>query len=344
MKYIYDQTAYRQTECARYNAINKARVDVTKIFESEGFKPYNIYVAESSIPKMTGTKVLFRYFKMLIDVHSGDELYIQYPIKKSLLTPFYYILSILKKKGVRFYFLIHDLDYLRETMYYPYKARILKPLMLADLIVAHTPTMKQHLISEGINAEINILHLFGYLTNDPLINEDYGIKHRNEVIFAGNLVKSGFVRVLMNYNFKYAKFKMYGLKPDYDFIGEKQYMGAFKPEETSFIKGAWGLVWDGDSIDDCTGEFGNYLKYNSSHKLSLYIASGIPVIVWSKSGLAEWIVSNKLGITLDSLKELDEALESITNEEYKAIQRSVRSLSSDIRSGKTLKRAFNICE
>ena len=30
--------------------------------------------------------------------------------------------------------------------------------------------------------------------------------------------------------------------------------------------GNWGLVWDGDSIDECSGQWGEYLKINNPHK------------------------------------------------------------------------------
>lgn len=51
------------------------------------------------------------------------------------------------------------------------------------------------------------------------------------------------------------------------------YKGSFKPEQIDHIHGSWGLVWDGNSIEGCEGELGNYLKINAPHKISLYIAA-----------------------------------------------------------------------
>ena len=62
------------------------------------------------------------------------------------------------------------------------------------------------------------------------------------------------------------------------------------------------------SSETCKGSFGEYLRINNPHKTSLYLASGIPVIIWSKAALAEFIEKNKCGITVDSLYEIADKL------------------------------------
>lgn len=58
------------------------------------------------------------------------------------------------------------------------------------------------------------------------------------------------------------------------------YKGSFHPDVLpGILEGDFGLVWDGISAQSCIGNTGEYLKYNDPHKTSLYIASGIPVIV-----------------------------------------------------------------
>lgn len=59
--------------------------------------------------------------------------------------------------------------------------------------------------------------------------------------------------------------------------------GSFKPEESpEHLQG----VWDGDSVDTCAGNTGAYLRYNNPHKTSLYLACGMPVIVWKEAAIA----------------------------------------------------------
>lgn len=45
---------------------------------------------------------------------------------------------------------------------------------------------------------------------------------------------------------------------------------------------SFGLVWDGNSMDTCTGNYGSYLRINDPHKVSLYLSSGLPIIVGQK--------------------------------------------------------------
>ena len=52
------------------------------------------------------------------------------------------------------------------------------------------------------------------------------------------------------------------------------------------MEGSFGLVWDGISVETCAGVYGEYLKVNNPHKTSLYLASGIPVIIWKE---AAWL-------------------------------------------------------
>ena len=66
--------------------------------------------------------------------------------------------------------------------------------------------------------------------------------------------------------------------------------------------GSFGLVWDGMSSETCKGSFGEYLRINNPHKTSLYLASGIPVIIWSKAALAEFIEKNKCGIRHERIR------------------------------------------
>lgn len=341
MRYILDHTAYLASKSDKYNASSKARIDVTKILENAGYIPYNIFVKKYPIPKLTGILFLIKYCKLLVKIKAGDELCIQYPVKRTMLYFFQNVIKILKKRKVKVVFIIHDLDYIRLDSYKDLKNAILAPLHLADNIIAHTFNMADHLKNEGITAPINILYLFDYLTKDPIISIDYCLQHKYEVVFAGNLIKSVFLRRLNEYKFEIVRFNLYGLKPVFSFSLGKEYKGAFKPENTSYIQGGWGLVWDGDSLDGCSGLMGNYLRYNASHKLSLYITAGIPVIIWSQCGLAEWITEKKLGITINSLEELDNVLSRISNESYLEILHNVHAQSELLRSGKMLLNALN---
>ena len=120
------------------------------------------------------------------------------------------------------------------------------------------------------------------------------------------------------------------------------YKGKFKPEELlDYLEGSFGLVWDGISLDTCTGGFGEYLKYNNPHKVSLYLTAGIPVVVWEQSALAKFVKENNVGITINSLNELKDKIDNITDEEYQAMLENTKQISEKTKNGKFLMEAIN---
>ena len=86
-------------------------------------------------------------------------------------------------------------------------------------------------------------------------------------------------------------------------------------------------------MDTCDGKYGNYLRYNAPHKTSLYLSTGIPVIIWKKAALADFIVEHCVGMTVDSLEELDDVLTNITADDYKKMKLNAIKLARQIRSG-----------
>lgn len=138
------------------------------------------------------------------------------------------------------------------------------------------------------------------------------------------------------------KIYLYGIKDKQTlFYGNSKYEGTFPPEVLpQYLKGNWGLVWDGDSLDSCIGKYGEYLKYNNPHKVSLYLSSGIPVIVWSGAAIADFVKSTGTGILIDNLGELEKVLDNIDECEYRDIRSNVKQVSYDMRNGEYLRHAL----
>ena len=344
MIYIFNQpqTDYSVQSGDRFNASSKAREDISLIFERNGAKKYNIYIRFAS-RKLTKLYTIARYVRLILSLRKGDELIVQYPVYRVFVKSFFKVVKIVKRKGVKLTFIIHDLNYLRGLDRGISKEDFLKPLYLADLIVAHTPNMRDHLIGENITSPINIIYLFDYLTDDTYRERSRLLENRDTVVYAGNLKKSAFLKEAVNCHFKNVRFNIYGYARNVPVFRDGfDYKGAFEPEQTSYIEGGWGLCWDGESVDSCEGKWGEYLRYNSPHKLSLYLAAGIPVIVWKESALAPYIVSNKIGIAISSLRELDMILPAITKEEYLDTLDRVMSFSVKIRKGDMTMTACNM--
>ena len=268
-------------------------------------------------------------------------------------TNLYKIIIKYKEKGIRFVAIIHDLDSLRfdekSKKTFRYK-RVCKEdsqlLNSMNYVIVHNTSMKKELVKKGIKEEnIIVLQLFDYLI-DNKIAEFIDCNHNNEykktVIIAGNLspYKAKYLKDINRVN---VKFNLYGAGFEDSMRGNNiEYYGKFKPDELiEHLKGDFGLIWDGETIDTCSGSFGNYLRYNNPHKASLYLTAGIPIIVWKESALKEFVENNNVGISVDSLYDIKKVLDNISNEQYEEMKENALKISKKTRQGLYLKQSIN---
>lgn len=338
-----------------YNASTKARSDVEKILEKQGYKkffvPTKYGVKENKLLKLLQLLSYVRnkyiWEESLSNLKSGDIVILQYPVLNTVIG-LEKILKKAKKNGIKVIAIIHDLDSLR---YKPeYQGKLLckrvqredkKVLKACTKIIAHNNKMKEVLIELGNEPEkIIVLELFDYLC-DIELKEISRVKDE-PIIIAGNLSKekAGYLKNLKN--IKNVNFNLYGIGYKKE-ENEKniEYKGAFLPDELlNNLYGSYGLVWDGNSIEKCKGGYGEYLKYNNPHKVSMYIAAGIPVIIWKEAALSKLIQENKIGFVISSLQELSEKFKKITDEEYNEYLKNARKYSKKVRDGYFLSNAI----
>ena len=119
------------------------------------------------------------------------------------------------------------------------------------------------------------------------------------------------------------------------------YQGFVPSEEfIKHIDADFGLVWDGDSLAGCSGEYGQYLKWNSPHKVSFYLRAGLPLIIWKEAAVAPIIEEAGAGITIGSLEELDDKLANLTSEEKKEMKKQAVNLAQKLNKGGFLRDSF----
>ena len=117
-------------------------------------------------------------------------------------------------------------------------------------------------------------------------------------------------------------------------FGMRAFAGNFSPEELpGKLEGSFGLVWDGASTESCKGAYGAYLMINSPHKLSLYLAAGMPVAVWSRSAQADLVRAEGVGLVIDRIADLPAAIAALTEEEYAAMAQRARTIGEALRAG-----------
>lgn len=343
--YLKDSFLHNEHE---KNAGSKARNDVETILISEGYEGLELKV--ENWYKMNFFKAQqhkYRATKSVFDqLGAGDELVIQFPIIHHT----FFISQLIKqaqKRGAKFYLLIHDVETLRHAagseVKFRHKVRNYfqekKALMSVDGIIVHNDIMKKVLVSQGVPADKMVsLEIFDYLI--PNFEEKTAPQKDQPIIVAGNLnpTKSGYL-----YNLpEQPAYNLYGVGYDESrALKNTSYFGSFMPDNLpTALEGSFGLVWDGDSSETCQGSYGNYLRFNNSHKASLYLASGFPVVVWKESALAHFILEKSCGIAVASLHDLEAALENLTEKEYADLSENARRIGKDLREGYYLRSAL----
>ena len=334
----------------------KARDDVECILEKCGYK--SIFIKSLNEERKSASKFMkllwhFRVKKMWCksadELKDGDVLLVQIPvIEHSLFLESAF--KKIKKKGVNIIFVVHDLESLRFSnrkgigIFMRLRVKIEDNILLdADNIIAHNKKMANILRKKTKNnCNIVSLGLFDYLSND--------IKHENKerhalnkpVVIAGTLRKhkAKYVYSLPND----LKYNLYGVGYEGKNDENIKYYGAFPPEELpNIIEGSFGLVWDGDSTDTCSGIYGRYLKINNPHKVSLYMASGIPVIIWKEAALADFILKNNCGFVIETLNDISKKIDSLSDDEYKEMLFNVNKIKTMVNEGYYLKNAISKC-
>ena len=331
------------------NAGNKARNDVEEIVKREGYQPLLLTVEDwyqmgTVKAQRHKAKALSKAFAQL---KFGDQLLIQFPmLHHSFFTT--RLVRKIQRRGVQVYFIIHDLEALRyanlDTVPLKHKIRVhlqeSSLLKVADGVIAHNPIMKSVLVDKGIVADkIVSLSIFDYLI--PNFQEKIGLSKNQPIIVAGNLAqeKAGYLYALP----EEPAYNLYGVGFDESrALANETYFGSFLPDELpAALEGGFGLVWDGDSAETCSGVFGEYLRYNNSHKASLYLAAGFPLVVWKQSALSHFVLENGCGIAVESLHHLSQAIEQLDDKDYQDLVEKTKYIGKKIRDGFFLTNALN---
>lgn len=313
-----------------YNAGYKLINDLNTILERKGYTPLKCRL-------QTGKSKFTKLRRLLSDVAAclrvmGKEATVIYLYPDILYYDFLFPLLRLKKH--RKIAVIIDINSLREGSG-KLSGKDRKNLRRYDMLIVHTPAMKQLLTENGFDSgRLEVIHMFDYLTDIP--NK---LERRNgtTICYAGNLNKSDFLASLPEGGIEGITFNLYGAESKNIKTGEHiVYKGKFEPGDLSRLEGNWGLVWDGISPDTCSGAYGNYLKVNLPHKTCLYTAAQLPVIIWEEAAMAPFIREQSIGITVKSIREIPEKIAAVTQEEYARMYSNIQKLSRELNNGNML--------
>lgn len=333
MKFIGENLAFSK------NAGSKARTDIETVLHEKYQCLFNIKAMPTSANKVKNFLLKIKYFAQKDNFEILHELKERFNDTVILQYPFYfnkvhnhYLKEFVKNNDVIIF--VHDIDSLRN-----FGNAILEDeinlLNQAKLVIVHNHFMKDILCSHGLTTKTLELNLFDYILDQKPENISNRIHFGKEIVFAGNLKKSEFLPLLAKTD-ECLSWNLYGngipetLKTKENIV----WKGSFGPNEIPFkLEGSFGLVWDGNSLDKCSGDMGNYLRYNNPHKLSLYIAAGMPVVTWSQAAIAEFIQQHNIGFVVDSILEISQKIENMDEALYATYMKNIQKLQEDVIRG-----------
>lgn len=326
-----------------FNAASKARIDLEKILKRMKLKEISVFkdtitgnIRRVSLRKLTELLFLkaskYRDSNVIFQNGTGIDIFIAESLRKAF------------KNGKRIVF-VHDVESLR----YGRKIDIIREKIVFPKFthaICCTEEMAEFLKEElGFEGKTYSYNIWDYLLEDIShlnFQEDFVLNSRKFVIaYAGNLSqwKSGFLNhIVKELTPKNYVMHLYGKGFDGEVKEDVlEIKGAYPPDELPYkLKAHFGLVWDGESIDNISGTVGEYLKYNSPHKASLYIVSGLPLIVWKQAAIYRIVKDYNIGFGIDSLKEIDEVLPNISSSQYFLWKKNTIDLAQKLAQGKNL--------
>lgn len=321
------------------HAGNKARTDIDKIFASRYDEPLvNIVNREGVIDRLflEGIK---RFYNCRKISNAKNKTYVfQYPC---YIKCYRRALEKLVKNN-RTIVIIHDLDFLRSMSKETIKDCI-NELNTYTVLIVHNNKMREKLEELGVTSAMVTLTLFDYLLEDP---PKTNREKSKTVAFAGNLAKSEFLKMHEIAQLK-LRINLYGPNYDSSLIKSSNilFKGSYTPEVIPFqLEGSFGLIWDGKSIDTCSGSFGEYMKYNNPQKLSLYIAAGLPIICWNQSAISEFVKEHNIGFSVASLNDISDYIDNINFEMYQNYVDNIVKLQRKVIKGNYTSQALKAAE
>jgi len=319
---------------------SKAKCDIETIMSQAGIRNIGLPQAYHTYKISAFFYTLRSVLKMAFLIRKGDELILQYPFKKY----YFFCCSIAHLRGAKVTTIIHDLGSFRRKKLTI--AKELKRLNLTDKLIVHNQKMNQWLQIQGYKKPMVNLEIFDYLSSTKASSTPPPTDGKYQILYAGGLSirKNQFLYELGDCIAPHT-LNLYGNGFDSSKAKHPElihYSGFVPSDELiASAEGHFGLVWDGDSLDGCTGEWGNYLQYNNPHKTSLYIRCHLPLIIWEKAALADFVRRNQIGIVVKSLEDINLQLNKLTADQYLNMKQQVEIISSKLAKGYFVMKAIN---
>lgn len=315
-------------------------VDAETILRDMGHRPI-LFPHQNGFSLTAKVSRFLFLWRTLIRVKKGSVVVFLFPVYAKMNR---LLLRLLSKKKIKIICFLTDINGLKDGNYDLLKEEI-EFFRRFRYFIVHNDKMLDWLKKQVPGAVTFPIEFFDFLTLPMSRMNSFSY----DIAFAGNLEKSRFLEKLhlLEASSPGLKFLLYGPGSTPAMIGQGnvKWFGVEEPHDLNRkLKGAFGLVWDGDSIEKPGGSLGDYMQYISHHKLSLYIVSGLPIIVPASAASAPLIEKYRIGFAVNSLYEIEEKIRSISQQDYLQMQKNMEKLAVKISEGKCLMEALEKME
>lgn len=308
----YDKWLINMVYSNQLNALNPANLAIQKFAKQAGYTVI-VYPEIASFNSDTAM------------IKDGDVVMVAYPtFYKTVQTKLKYeddLLKQLRDLNVKIIGLVGDSMLLREAV--DYIDNEINILNMFDVLVVPNTRMQREFENSGVTTPAIIQGLYPIANVPKLTNK--GNLNKVNLLYAGNLNKAEFLNTI-NLSENY-RIELFGPNVTPSMLANESlnYHGALKFDELNHVLDefdGFGIAWDGPDIPIKTKE-GRYTRFNYPYKISQYIARGIPLIVWSGSASAEYVLDHNLGIVLTDIKQLEMKLAQLSLDELTRMKENV---------------------
>lgn len=305
----------------------KARNDISIFAEQMGLRRLPIFRYNSAFENSDAIHA--RIDGITAGVKRGDTVYYQFPTYNGVRFENFFVDHMIIR-GINMVALVHDIEFLR----FPTNNTLneIDYLNKFNIVIVHNQHMANVLHENGVVSQMVNLNMFDYHINTVLADRDSVEK---QVIVAGSLNKALYLK-----DWQYdLPIVAYGIQPEFSFSPLVDYRGSLSPDEiVQKLPSGFGLSWDTNTSSYENSE--DYSKYNNPHKASLYLSSGLPIVVKKGTAIASIVTTYNLGLVIDSLDNLEDALQNITHDELLDLMVQVNHFRKLLMSGYFTKKAI----
>ncbi|WP_125768737.1 sugar transferase [Lapidilactobacillus wuchangensis] len=313
------------------DATRQAKADIAQIAKKMGYQISNIFRYNDA--GESDQALSSRIDGITAAIAPGDLLVYQYPSLNSARFETRFI-ELMHVRNVKVICLIHDVLTLRNQ---PDTAVFLDEIAYfnsCDVLIVHNQRMAAKLQELGVTTKMVYQQLLDYL-DDNHDDSRYTISPANfqrGAVIAGNILKSDY---LSQWHYQ-TPITVFGVSdaatteelqanPQVNYLGSRPRWDLIQELPQTF-----GLAWDSNTPEF---RYRDYTQYNHPHKVSMYLAHGLPVIVWRQAAVAELIVQNHLGIAIDNLDQLDHVLAALSDQQIATMLTNVSHFGQLLRDG-----------